>query len=119
MQKGSNETVSFVIIIAVIASSAVFLFLWIGAAVNEEPVTTVEIRIQAYAMNSTTMKVINIISVNSSYISKLTTSEGDCSFSETMILRPGVPEICTFSSSVSGSISVYADTIKPVIVAFP
>lgn len=119
MEKGVSQIISFVMVIVVVIASSVALYYWIGG--RKTPRIQEEyLKISAYAVNSTAIKVINQDTEDSEELTSLSTSVGPCSFSSSTVLKPGIPVICFLSNPVPNgtTIKVYGPKIQPVQVDF-
>lgn len=119
MRRGVSAAVAFTLVLVIVMSSSVALFFWIGGQ-NGPELNEEFLRVDAYSINSTAIHLINMGAENSSSLTAMKTSMGDCSFSGPTILQPGIEETCILASPVSAGITVtvYADGIKQVKVKF-
>ena len=119
MDKGISSAVAFTLVLVIVIATSVGLFLWASNTQNPE-LHTEYLRIDAYSLNSTAIKVINMDTENSSSLLSMDTSVGDCDFPAPTILQPGIGEICILSNAVSGgtTITIYADGIRQARVDF-
>ena len=118
MKKGVSETVSFTMIIAISAIISVAIYLWATGAVGVPVVTEQPVAIEAYAYDSQTIRVINLGTTNSSDISALGTSEGDCDFGGIVILEPGMARECTLPAPAAGAVTIYGGAVRSATVYF-
>lgn len=119
MQKAISPSVAFVMIIVVIFGSSVALYFW-ASSLREPNINDRELQISINPINSTALRVINVDTENSSSFSHLSTSKGNCEFSSSTVLQPGISEICTLSNPVANgtTLTVYADGLESVKVKF-
>ncbi|MCD6522204.1 MAG: hypothetical protein J7K68_00490 [Candidatus Diapherotrites archaeon] len=118
MGKGISPAISFMIIVAIVAIGAVAVYFWVSGTLNQPVVKEQPVPIQAYAYNSSAIKVINIGTTNSSEITYLNTSVGACTFSGATVLEPGVAETCVLPVQPSGPVTLYSGATKSFTVSF-
>ena len=119
MEKGVSSTVSYVMVILLVITGAVAVYFW-ATGQRTPQLPEEDLPIDAYSISDTEIKVINKGTENSSSLTEMKTSVGDCDFVAATVLQPGIEELCSLSDPVSSgtSITVYANGIKPVLVEF-
>ena len=119
MKKGVSSTVAYVIIIAIGLTSAALIYYSVTST-RTPFIKEHKIKIQAYALNSTAIKVLNDDTTNSSSFEYLRTSHGNCVFSSPTILEPGIAEVCVLPSPVANGtvVTIYGEEIVTTKVKF-
>lgn len=119
MEKGVSSSVAFTMIIFIVVVASTSLFFWIQS--SSVPSLNEKFNdMDAHVINSSALSVINMGTENSSSLTALSTSIGNCSFSSATVLQPGVKEACTFSSPIPNGtlITIYGGGFKQVLVQF-
>ena len=114
--RGISPVIAFVMILAISLLATLVIYYWvIGQATSpSEPYSNTDIQVHKY--NSTMLKVTNIGVVNTTSLANMETSAGDCTFSASTVLMPGVTYNCTLGAAGSGETSVWAAGINPASV---
>jgi hypothetical protein len=116
--KAQSSTMAVVMIILVVVVSSVWLYYWVSTS-RTPMLREKDLQIMAHSLNSTTMRVTNKGNENSTQLNYMSTSHGPCNFpGAPVVLEPGVPLTCSFDSSVSGTVTVYAPGISPYSTDF-
>ncbi len=103
----------------IVLTGVTTLYFWVGGLpAPSRPENTLDIDV--HVINSSALSVVNMDVEDSRALDVLSTSVGNCSFSSSTILQPGLREVCTFSSSVpSGTvIMVYGQGLTQTTVTF-
>ena len=114
--RGISSVVSFVLIVLIALLGSLVLYTFFGGNTNQPEIASSLITVQVHYVNSSYLRVINVDAENSSFLAGLNTSVGDCAFPVAQELSPGVPVLCEFSSTVSGSFRAFGNGIDSVTV---
>lgn len=114
--RGMSPTVSFILLIALMAISTTLLYYWVVGQGTAPAVSQAKATIQVDKYNSTVLRITNIGVTNTSSLSALGTTAGDCTFPAAIVLRPGVTYSCTLPAAASGEVRVWADGVNTATV---
>ena len=111
--RGLSAIITYVMLIALVIISSVVIYYWLIGTVNAPSVTPVKTDIQVHKYNSSMLKITNIGVTNTSSLSLMNTTAGDCSFTPATILMPGVTNNCSLAAPASGEVRVWAEGVNP------
>ncbi|MCK4326952.1 MAG: hypothetical protein KAW41_00570 [Candidatus Diapherotrites archaeon] len=106
--RGISPAIAFVLILAIALLSTLAIYYWVVGQATSPAMTESSTDIQVHNYNSTLLKITNIGVVNTTSLSAMSTSAGDCTFSGPTVLMPGVTYPCSLAAPASGEIRVWA-----------
>ena len=116
LMRGLSPTVSFILLIAIVTASTVLLYYWVVGQGTAPTTSQAKVSVQLDAYNSTVLKITNIDVTNTSSLTAMGTTAGDCTFPTATVLMPGVTYNCSLAAPTSGEVRVWADGVNTATV---
>jgi len=114
--RGLSPTVSFILLIAIAIASTTLLYYWVVGQGTAPNTSQAKVSIQTDVYNSTVLKITNIGVTNTSSLTAMGTTAGNCTFPAATVLMPGVTYACTLAAPVTGEVRIWADGVNTATV---